>query len=429
MRTASPAAVDAALPGAFQNHRWLPTSNKYRAPNVLGNDVKAGNVDDGDATEYLSAAGIIHAMDGWSFLGRAIYSLCRGDVYSTVHLAYYGELRAAVSILANQGIGVLDQFHAVIDDTGQVNKLNNSGVSTHVMAPLAFKSWAGTSSAVEAFKEALNPLGRSLGSWSDALEVGFGTALPALGYVAPAKEWLLAWGIDLNLFVDQKARNAASYRPSAFNEWSVPDADVSVNAVRSVWEPMRPSVGSFDDLDLNLLRLVLWHGLSEKQKRDRLGLAVTEAIQALNIEDTDGAIQRFLTTDPATDELDVLRISGGQGLVGSSQHAVEIIARASLLLRLATGSCASRLSRSSVVKNDLDFWIRSLGTDRGLWPAGEEPDDLRDLWADIEDGLDMANTWLNDTSLTERHTLWERHSAMIGRLAETERAYLWGLGL
>src|SRR5262245_50036590 len=87
--------------------RWLQTNNKYRVrcTHRYECDLKASppTVDHAGLTSYIAASGPCHVVDGWSFLGRAVDAALHGDPYTAIHLGYYAELRAAMSLLACEG--------------------------------------------------------------------------------------------------------------------------------------------------------------------------------------------------------------------------------------------------------------------------------------------------------------------------------------
>ena len=88
----------------FVNSRWLDPSNVYNADilKTLVDHTQSGHaVHDQDLSEYIAASALLHCTDGWALLGRALDSHARGDSSTTVHLGYYVELRAAMSLLAN----------------------------------------------------------------------------------------------------------------------------------------------------------------------------------------------------------------------------------------------------------------------------------------------------------------------------------------
>ena len=86
--------------------------------------------------QYIAASVALHANDGWSYLGRSVSCLLAGDTHRALHLAYYAELRASMSLLAGAGIGIFDKKHFIVPTT---NSTANFGLghSTHVIAWLA----------------------------------------------------------------------------------------------------------------------------------------------------------------------------------------------------------------------------------------------------------------------------------------------------
>lgn len=78
----------------------------------------------------MAASVIVHCFDGWSYLGRALEAEMAGDPQTAVHLGYYAELRAAMSVLASDEIGVFRNKHAVF--TGETYKtIGNIGTTLH----------------------------------------------------------------------------------------------------------------------------------------------------------------------------------------------------------------------------------------------------------------------------------------------------------
>src|SRR6266481_5958480 len=54
--------------------------------------------------DYLALSTCCHALDGWRYLSQASIALMTGARNQALHLAYYAELRAALSILGSSGI-------------------------------------------------------------------------------------------------------------------------------------------------------------------------------------------------------------------------------------------------------------------------------------------------------------------------------------
>ena len=103
----------AGLKPFLKRSMWIGTTNRYV------NDVIARlrESEPNSAThkrnlaQYIAASTCLHANDGWSYLGRAFACLIAGDAHRALHLGYYAELRAAMSLLAGNGIGVFNNKH------------------------------------------------------------------------------------------------------------------------------------------------------------------------------------------------------------------------------------------------------------------------------------------------------------------------------
>ena len=117
----------------------------------------------------------------------------------------------------------------------------------------------------------------------------------------------------------------------------------------------------------------------------------------------------------------------GTAKVGKTSHVVEVMCRATMLLRLATGASATLLSDAGIGREKLDFWIQAVGTERGIWQSGAPPDDLVDLWGDVEVALEQIDS-MKGTKVGSQE-LWARESRNLAVLGECERVGLWGLGL
>ena len=99
-----------------------------------------------------------------------------------------------------------------------------------------------------------------------------------------------------------------------------------------------------------------------------------------------------------------------------------------MLLRLATGASATLLSDAGIEREDLDFWIRAVGTGRGIWQPTSPPEDLVDLWADVESALEKIDDTMKGPEKSTQE-LWAHEPRQLAVLEECERVALWGLGL
>jgi hypothetical protein len=139
----------------------------------------------------------------------------------------------------------------------------------------------------------------------------------------------------------------------------------------------------------------------------------------------------FLTR--GMDPGDSVLIREGRGTVGARDpgHHIQVIARATLLLRVATGACALLLREVGFDRSELRFWWKSLGEERGLWEPDNLPDEFVDLWSDVDASLDDIHPWIAGTDqATPSLARWRREcSYAVSVLGECERIALWGLGL
>lgn len=420
------------LPG----RAWLPSANRY-AQDTSGSfqeDLARGSIDPVDLAKYIAASGPVHCVDGWGFLGKAIQSLTRGAPHSALHLAYYAELRAASSLFAAEGIGIFNRHHYVIDSSGVACPITQQ-MSTHQMVWLVFQWWAADARAVDLLKMIVTPGGQELETWVEEFDRG-GVAVGS-----NAVRWFEAWGVDLKMFTqDRVARNTASYLATAINPWGQLSAEQILDFLGQLWRPLEPTFGSrFDMLDRHLLRMILedeFRGYSGIGARTRNGQqqfrnAAMAMLQGLGL--SEAAMSdwlEFLTAsrEPETSQLIIL--AGNNSPLREATRVTEVIARAVLLLRLASGACARLLATTGLDRYSLDFWIEAIGSDCGIWAPGGQPTEFIDLWADIELELDEAGNLSPPPPRPELSLfdVWLGRSRSLSVLSECERASLWGLG-
>ena len=385
-----------------------------------------------ELSEYVGISAPLHAMDGWSLLGRSVHCLLRGDHFTAVHLAYYAELRATLAILASQGIGIFDHTHCVIDANGSCYFLKPTrGSGIHQWTWQVFEWWAAEPRAIELIRTVIRPGGESLGTWLEAMNRGQ-FALESIGTT-----WLRLWGMDIRkYFGDRQARNDASYWPNTINNQVSMSAAEDLQAVSYIWSNLEPTSASrFATLDKHLLRIVLlqgYIGVTNKRKSSKSGRSGYEREVEALLSNMDMTVsirsqwKEFLI-ETEYEEPMVVQLAKGQGMVGGHKHALGVMSRATLLLRIATGASAMLLADAEIDKHQLDFWIQDVGTGRGIWQPEEPPEDLVDLWADVEYELDTIDDWSIGTELSTKG-IWAVSSRELSVLGECERIGLWGLG-
>lgn len=412
--------------------KWVGSHNRYVVDTIKRIEVELAT---GSVTrprqlaQYIAASPVLHCTDGWSYLGKAISCLLRGDPHRARHLAYYAELRAAMSLLATSGVGVFNNRHFVIDAPNSVAKLQDRS-GTHGFVWSCLEYWCTQSASGDMFASVIRPHGRTLDDWLMPLGGGHRVA-------AQAKDWFLQWGMDLALPAEDKdARNESSYRPDGMlGSWCL-DAATTLEFTRDVWLALEPSYPSrFGEIDRHILRLALesiFHGqIGIPPAKDRKGfrkfVSGVVRYQSFTQELTEEWM-RFLCRRISPTNLSVLKFSKVSPGTKKNSHAA-IVARAALLLRVASGSTADLLRDAGFTPPSMAFWWEGIGQSRGLWDGAMDAGDLLDLWADIQLLLDDIDTFQGAHN-REDQTFFrlgsELGEALVG-LGSCERVAIWSL--
>ena len=141
--------------------------------------------------------------------------------------------------------------------------------------------------------------------------------------------------------------------------------------------------------------------------------------------------QQFFCNDDVGNGL-LLESAGRRSNADTASFPVEVLSRAALLLRIATGSCGLHLKESGNGWNTFEFWLNDIGVRRGFWERGGYPEHPDELWADIFEALEtLDDARQNSESRGESpHGANSRLPASsLMRLEECERIGLWGFGI
>lgn len=413
-----------------RSQQWIALSNRYRVTctHRYISDLNAtpSGVDHAALTEYIAASGPGHAIDGWSLLGRAVDAALRNDVYGAVHLGYYAELRAAMSLLASEGIGVFNNRHPIIDRHNvthclpktdfwdpRSSRYNDRWAGTHAIVWPCLKHWSQLVKSYDAFEEVFRPAARPLSEWLSRL--GSATSARAI-----SKKWLQLWGLDLSIIEDDhESRNLASYRPSEFRLPPIPSYPDTLEAITEIWLSLEPSsYGTFLTLERQLLKRGLEAG----------GISTpmpVGSLSALGIGRAEEAA--WLAVFNATSTSKVISLAEAGSLIDQSNVHLQVIARACLLLFLATALSRKNLSKAGYARNDLKFWWHRHGVERGYWNQSDSIDPIS-VWADIRDSLTQASQWRMQSGPSSSLYDFRRNSGTQAHsLGAFELAGMWGL--
>ena len=407
---------------------WLGAAHKA----VLGVEKEhqptgADALSSADLAEYLAVAAPTHCADGWGYLSRALQAYLVGDAHSAWHFGYYAELRAAQSILSASGCGAFDKWNCVLDATGAVHVLPGR-LPTHVMVWLALRCLAERApSASASIAVATRLLGESI---PDIIQYAY----PGRGTSATSSNWINEWLFDLETSSDDKSfRNRCSYNPhlATPHHASIPDC---VEWICSLWQALLPSPGAaFMEVDKHIVRAVL-----KREALQSLSLhGSTANIPPIAVEaELRAAYSRVLASAPTFASIPMDFISNVNDadhplLIYAREDATNpstprpVLARATLLLRIATGT-THNLLRDADQRDQLDFWLDGLAMRQGLVSDKLEiPQDRADFYLDCAVAAEDFESLYKNGHAT-RAKLMGHAKTKIHLLAQAERVIQWG---
>ena len=418
----------------FKAGRWLGPQNPYRTDTIaaIRRHTQAGGcLQHQDLIEYIAVSAIHHCFDGWSYLGRALQAEMACDPDAARHLGYYAELRAAMGLLASEGIGVFNNTHFVVCSEGKCHPVRRAG-GTHQFVWEALEVWANAK-AKDVLLRVVILSGVPLSDWLSQFRSG--------GVQWLAADWLKSWGLDLKRYTeDRDARNTSSYQPTALVSSGPRPIDKIMSTVVQLWNGCEPTgSAAFHGLDRWLLRFILEtvfrtsHGKSAQEARENYLNRVDTMLEGVGLSDVArGDIRRFLDPSETRSSSEILADASSKLTAEHVDHSKQLLARATLLLRFATGCTRELLVEASTSPQGmLRFWWSQPRVRRGLWPTEDSPSTFSDLWEDVSEALDGVDRWMNDpTSRNCAYDLWtKKRAADAAILSTTERICLWGLGL
>lgn len=448
LNIASGAHVKTALLGLKPHFNseacWVRNSNRYIDDTIrkLNADKNAGTVHHQDAIDYVASSVFVHAHNGWNYLSSAVSAFLDADYPNCIHNAYYAELRATMSFLASQGIGVFNGNNILVTAHGGTDFAQGtySELRTHSFAKLALEQWLNDSINASNILSVVKVGGRSIGEWIDA--TGFNRASHLPGMLASG--WIREWSFDVGRIKDdQDLRNIVSYRPQRFNQSHLGTFErISdrIQFVDQLWQLVKPG---------NLFDRSLWRISLEYYYKSLFGITdlSSELSRVNDIEKlfqdagvpssstTSQVLIDFLTRTDGIAENDLFSLARtsirpiGEGTI----EPLGVLSRAALLLNFSTREAQNLFQNLRVSKNDVKFWTDNVGVRTGLWEPGNEPTLFSDLWEDVELELDEIRRWRNgrvNPIIHDQQYFFRRNlKPYMSHLRQFNRAFLWNLGL
>lgn len=424
IQQADPSVLSSLLRDLLINNpeTWLPGTHQCAGGQLplSWNDVNA--LDAGTVQQVLAVTGPNHCIDGWSFLARSMGAMFSGDLHAARHMAYYAQLRAAMASLAVSGIGIFNGINFIIDASGTCKRLEGpgtaKGLATHKVVWKALELWATL------------PTSRDM--ILSAIAIGGVSFLELLRYIGISPSLLSLssaidqWGYDLSRGKDEhRDRNISSYAPHFLNNIEKIDENM-VSYLAGIWKSFQPDgMGSFPAIDKYLLRQVLWDIHSATEPDKKIGDASSVVVRGMNSfpEAVKGIFPLEFLSNVADEHVIIKKARD----VSEISSADSMVARACILLRIATALTRRHLIKSGIEDLHIRPWIDRLGRQRGFWRL---PRDIlaTETWIDVEDVLEAVESLIERPDLT----CFEQNETIpngLPTITQAERIGMWGLEL
>ncbi|QJW91597.1 hypothetical protein HNV11_20540 [Spirosoma taeanense] len=407
----------------FSKHRLLGPKNYYKndATTKIDKGLLSEKV---HLSEYIAASTFTHCFDGWNFLTRGVESLLNGDIPSCIHFVYYAELRAVMSLMACEGIGIFNKSHIYFDSREIPNSLNNS---THMVAKELIDEWAKLAAKKRSIFQYIKINATNLQTLVDST----GTSSSSAYVSSIVNDWFVNWSLDLKLKEDQKLRNEMSYRPHF--DYKQPNNNEVINSIFEIWSGLEPTSSiRFLELDKHLVRIafeklfVMTTGKksnSPSYKKfvqrtiDNIGEAGNNSLLDFMIRKTDSQDHFIIKQAKKARKNNDIIIA----------DPIPMICRAILLLRMSSGSVNNTFDQCYVSSDDLRFWWENLAFGFGITNSTNSGLETQDLFSDVRDSIDSLKDNMIDPSCIKDNFF--NFSNDINTIKQFQRTCFWGIGI
>lgn len=418
----------------FPKNRIIGPKNVYIKDTVAKTGAATfvtGSVQKGPMSEYIASSIISHCYDGWNFISRSVNTLLDGDISTSIHMAYYSELRAVMLIMATEGVGIFNNKHVYFDSTKSDNvfskNITSERLTTHKAADQLILEWASINTKKDSVFRSMSVNNRTLTDW-----IAASGHSATSGYASSViNDWFKSWSCDLRLTADQYMRNEMSYRP----HFKIAKVEIreKINEIVQIWQGLEPiDSNRFIDLDKHMLRLTLERLFKQSSgktlRHSSYAVFINNIFDSLGESKTSSLYDFILRRINVEDHILIKEAEKGIANPGLNfKNPIPMICRSILLLRFATGCLRSILIESGIDLQSLTFWWEENALISGITNTNPSGLDPLDLYADITDSINNLNTY--ETALTNLKQTNALALPDLCSLKQFQRICFWGIGL
>lgn len=342
-----------------------------------------------DATT-LAKNQIMHMVESWRYLSSSINAFLKNSDGNAIHLAYYAELRAAMSLYAGSGILINNSRNAYIDFSGNFQYFRKATIpgstpinaATHKITWGLWEHWTTTSSAIDILNKGIILFKTS------PENLNLDIIGQKIGLMA-TKNLIQSWGVDLlQLSDDHNARNEHSYQTYWTNKPLTKRNQNDINYIKSLWKLLLPQSYNQQGMhfDVALVKYVL-----DEIEQDRINNIESDASVTTSIYDEIsnhlnqqlGISQETFKNILEQEEydIDLFQLANNPNI-----EVKNVLSRAVFLSRIAKLSVELNIKSHSNGRSWILFWLEHCG----IWDP-DKIDNARDLCYDYEDALSDFN--------------------------------------
>ncbi|MBN8719742.1 MAG: hypothetical protein J0H85_09880 [Sediminibacterium magnilacihabitans] len=420
----------------LSNDEWLNIKNKYIVDTInriWQDNQPGGKIVSKYLGDYIAISSVLHCKDAWDYFSCAISAVLEGNIYNAIHFAYYAELRATMSFLASEGIGVFNGINYYVDSTGKCKRFTGN-IATHKFVWPALNEWSKLVANRNTLLDIVTVHGYSINSWLQGAEMLVGSPLTT----TLAAEWLSRWSLDLQVLSDDHSvRNIVSYNPLDIKKILRYSGNTKkeLQFIIAKWNLSEPSASEkFRDLDYRLLREALHKFYQDKYPTTTAGRpTMRKFISDIFVRigaPSNATLETFLSSSAKHNNIVLTEILKPAINSGQIINPFSIIARSFMLLRISSASVQDLLNYAGYDKSLLEFWWKDILKKKAIWDISTPPASMTELWDDVAISINnLSSTLAPGAAAINPLILKQSNAEDTITLKQFQRAHLWAIGI